>query len=394
MTLSVSILKEVAPHEARVAATPKTIKKMCDMGLRVTVQKDAGLAASYTDEAYVAAGATIAATAAAAVKDADFIMVVQATPDTAKLAGKGCIYIGLLSPYNRPDVLAVLAQAGATAMALEFVPRTTRAQSMDVLSSQANLAGYRAVLEATAHYTRGMPMMMTAAGTIAPARVFIMGAGVAGLQAIATARRLGAVVAATDVRLAAKEQVQSLGGTFVMVEDDETKQSETSGGYAREMSDAYRAKQTALIAETITKQDIVITTALIPGRPAPTLITAEMVKSMKPGSVIIDMAIEQGGNCALSKPDTIVTINGVKIIAPANLPSLVATDAAALYAQNIVTLMGLLVKNGEHVAGAADDDIVAAITLVKGGQIVHPSFAGVTVPKPSTAKPSVKGKKK
>ncbi len=384
MTLSVSILKDVAPHEARVAATPKTVKKMIDLGLRVTIEKGAGLAASYPDSAYTDVGAHIAPDAAAAAKGADYILVVQGTQQTAKLAGKGSTYIGLLSPYNKPEVLTTLADAGATGMALEFVPRTTRAQAMDVLSSQANLAGYRAVLEATSHYTRGMPMMMTAAGTIAPARVFIMGAGVAGLQAIATARRLGAVVAATDVRLAAKEQVKSLGATFVMVEDDETKQAETSGGYAKEMSDAYRAKQAALIAETIAKQDIVITTALIPGRPAPKLVTAAMVKSMKPGSVIIDMAIEQGGNCEASQAGKVVDVNGVKVVAPPNLPSLVATDASALYAQNMVTLMGLLVKNGEKLASAAEDDIVKAITMTSGGQIVHPNFTGLAAPAPAT----------
>ena len=390
MTLSVAILKENTLHEARVAATPKTVKKMIDLGLRVTIEKDAGLAASFPDNLYKEAGATIAPDAANAAKGADYILVVQATAQTAALTGKGSTYIGLLAPYNKPEVLAKLADTGATGMALEFVPRTTRAQAMDVLSSQANLAGYRAVLEATAHYTRGMPMMMTAAGTIAPARVFIMGAGVAGLQAIATARRLGAVVAATDVRLAAKEQVKSLGATFVMVEDEETQQAETSGGYAKEMSEAYRAKQAALIAETIAKQDIVITTALIPGRPAPKLVSAAMVASMKPGSVIIDMAIEQGGNCELSQAGKVVDSNGVKIIAPPNLPSLVATDSSALYAQNVVTLMGLLVKNGEKLASAAEDDIVKAITMTAGGQITHPAFANAAPPAKPTAN---KGKK-
>jgi H+-translocating NAD(P) transhydrogenase subunit alpha len=286
------------------------------------------------------------------------------------------VLIASLSALTGRDEVAAYASAGITAFAMELVPRISRAQSMDVISSQANLAGYRAVLEAAHEYGRAFPMMMTAAGTVAPARVFVMGVGVAGLQAIATARRLGAVVSATDVRPATKEQVQSLGAKFVMVEDEETKAAETAGGYAREMSDAYRKKQAALIGETIAKQDIVITTALIPGRKAPVLVSEEMVATMKPGAVIVDLAVEQGGNCPLSEPDRIVTTaNGVRILGYANLPSRIAVDASALYAKNLLNFLTPLVEKG----GAAlkidtADEIVAGTLVTQGGAVVHPQL--------------------
>lgn len=259
-------------------------------------------------------------------------------------------------------------------MAMELVPRITRAQAMDVLSSQSNLAGYKAVLDAAAHFSRVFPMMMTAAGTIAPARVFVMGAGVAGLQAIATARRLGAVVSATDVRAVAKEQVESLGASFVWVESDEMKNSETSGGYAKEMSEDFKAKQAKLVSDHITRQDIVITTALIPGKPAPVLISADMVKSMKPGSIIVDLAVEQGGNCPLSKPGEVVTVDGVQIIGFKNVPSRLATDASALYSRNILNLVSLLITKEGTLSVNMEDDILKGIVLTKDGQIVHPNF--------------------
>lgn len=378
MSLTIAILKETAPHERRVAAIPETVKKYIALGCTVRVQKEAGLEASYTDNMYKDAGAELADDAAACVKDADIVLSVQA-PESATLSHikKGALLAGILSPYNNAALIKDLAAKGINAFAMELVPRITRAQAMDVLSSQSNLAGYKAVLDAAEYFTRGFPMMMTAAGTIPPAKVFIMGAGVAGLQAIATARRLGGVVSATDVRMAAKEQVQSLGANFIMVEDEETKAAETSGGYAKEMSDAYKAKQAALIEETIAKQDIVITTALIPGRPAPRLITAKMVESMKPGAVIVDLAVEQGGNCELSEAGKIVRKNGVSIIGHINVPSRLATDSSALYARNLLNLMNLIIdKETKALAINWDDDIVKGIALTHDGALVHPQFGG------------------
>ena len=288
---------------------------------------------------------------------------------------RGALLIAILSPYADPNAIQQYAAAGVTAMALEFVPRITRAQSMDVLSSQSNLAGYRAVLEAVNVYDRAMPMMMTAAGTIAPARVMVLGAGVAGLQAIATAKRLGAIVSATDVRAASKEQVESLGGKFVMVESDEVANAETAGGYAKEMSDDYKRRQAELVAETLKKQDIAICTALIPGRKAPTLINDEMVHSMRPGSVIVDLAAEQGGNCTLTKPGEIVEINGVTIIGLFNIPSRLSADASALYAKNLLNFLTPLVSAEEKALNINwQDEIVAATTLTRDGQVVHPNF--------------------
>jgi NAD(P) transhydrogenase subunit alpha len=375
--MKLAIPKERRPGEARVAATPDTVKKLKQLGLDVTVEADAGVAAAIPDSAFAAVGATIAPDERSALADADVVFKVQRPlPEEVGLMKKGAVLIAGLSALTTRDEVRAYASAGLTAFAMELVPRISRAQSMDILSSQANLAGYRAVLEAAHEYGHAFPMMMTAAGTVAPARVFVMGVGVAGLQAIATARRLGAVVSATDVRPATKEQVESLGAKFVMVEDEETKAAETSGGYAREMSDAYKQKQAALIAETITKQNIVVTTALIPGRKAPVLVSEEMVATMKPGSVIVDLAVEQGGNCPLSKLDRIVTTpNGVKIVGYGNLPSRIAVDASALYAKNLLNFITPLIeKGGGAMKIDTSDEIVAGTLVTKDGAIVHPQL--------------------
>ena len=316
--MKIAIPRERRPDELRVAASPETVKKLIGLGLEVVVETGAGAGASFTDQAYEEAGASIAKDAKSTLAGAEIVIKVRGpmvggATDELKHLAKGMILAAILDPFRSDKEIAALAKAGVTAFAMDLVPRITRAQSMDVLSSQANLAGYKAVLDGAAEYGRAFPMMMTAAGRIQPAAALVMGAGVAGLQAIATARRLGAVVSATDVRPAAKEQVESLGGKFVAVENEEFRQAETAGGYAKEMSDDYKRQQAELIAETIKTQDIVVTTALIPGRPAPELISAEMVASMKPGSVIVDLAVENGGNCALSEPGkVVVTENGVK----------------------------------------------------------------------------------
>ncbi|GAB4150590.1 MAG: Re/Si-specific NAD(P)(+) transhydrogenase subunit alpha [Sphingomonadales bacterium] len=374
--MKIAVLKERRAGERRVAATPDTVKKLIGLGAEIRVESGAGAGANIPDAAYEEAGAAIAGDAAAALDGATIALKVQG-PDADELApyAKDQIVIGILNPHGARDLIKAYANQGLTSFAMEFMPRITRAQSMDVLSSQSNLAGYKAVLDAAAEYGRALPMMMTAAGTIAAARVFIMGAGVAGLQAVATAKRLGAIVSATDVRLAAKEQVESLGGKFVMVEDDEAKQAETAGGYAKEMSDAYKQKQAALVAETIKKQDIVITTALIPGRPAPRLITAEMVRSMKPGSVIVDLAVEQGGNVEGSKPGEIVEVDGVKIVGHINVPSRLAADASALYAKNLVNFLTPLVDaEAKTLKIDWDDEIVKGVLVTKDGGIVHPTL--------------------
>lgn len=373
MAVKIAVLKETAEFEARVATTPEMVKKYIAKGFAVTVVSGAGTPASYPDSDYESAGATLAADNNKAAKDADIVLCVS-SPATLPDMKKNAMLIGLLSPYGDKSKIETYAKENVTAIAMELVPRITRAQAMDVLSSQSNLAGYKAVLDAAANFTRAFPMMMTAAGTVPPARVFVMGAGVAGLQAIATAKRLGAIVSATDVRPAAKEQVQSLGASFVMVESDEVKQAETAGGYAKEMSDDFKQKQAKLVAETLIKQDIVITTALIPGRPAPKLITEEMVKSMKPGSVIVDLAVEMGGNCALSKAGEIVDVGGVKIMGLRNIPSRIATDSSALYARNLFNLIGILVDKEGNIALNMDDDIVKSTVLTKDGQIIHPNF--------------------
>ena len=380
--MKISIPRERRAHERRVAATPETVKKFVALGIDVAVETGAGEASRITDAAYEAAGAKIIGDLAQLLADADIVLKVQRPilageggPDELALMKRGALLIAILSPYADPNAIQQYATAGVTAMALEFVPRITRAQSMDVLSSQSNLAGYRAVFEAVNVYDRAMPMMMTAAGTIAPARVMVLGAGVAGLQAIATAKRLGAIVSATDVRAASKEQVESLGGKFVMVESEEVANAETAGGYAKEMSDDYKRRQAELVAETLKKQDIAICTALIPGRKAPTLNNDEMVHSMRPGSVIVDLAAEQGGNCTLTKPGEVIEINGVTIIGLFNIPSRLSADASALYAKNLLNFLTPLVNAEEKALNINwQDEIVAAATLTRDGQVVHPNF--------------------
>jgi len=376
--MKLAILKERRDGETRVAATVETVKKLKGLGLEVTVETGAGARARVSDADYLAAGATIAPDMASALAGADIVLKVRG-PEADEIAAmkKGAVLAALLSPYTEKDTAAKLAAQGVTAFAMEFIPRISRAQSMDVLSSQANLAGYKAVLDAAATFGRAMPMMMTAAGTIAPARVFIMGVGVAGLQAIATARRLGAIVSATDVRPATKEQVESLGATFVAVIDDEFKQAETAAGYAKPMSAEYQAKQAALVAEHIKKQDIVITTALIPGRKAPVLVTAEMIATMKPGSVIVDLAAEQGGNTPLTKPNEVYETNGVTIMGHTNLPARLAVDTSSLYARNLFNFVALIVdKKTGQLALNWDDEIVKGAGLTRDGEIVHPSLKG------------------
>ncbi|MBW3558442.1 MAG: Re/Si-specific NAD(P)(+) transhydrogenase subunit alpha [Proteobacteria bacterium] len=376
MGARVAVLRERRGGETRAALTPETAKKLIAQGCSVVVESGAGLGSSLPDADYLGAGASIAPDPAAALDGADILLGVRA-PHSDMLAGlkPGAVIVGMLNPYAERAAVQALAERGATAFAMEFVPRITRAQAMDVLSSQANLAGYRAVIEAAAAYGKGMPMMMTAAGTVAAAKVFVMGAGVAGLQAIATARRLGGVVTATDVRPAAKEQVESLGAKFVAVQDEEFRSAETSGGYAREMSPEYQAKQAALVAEHVTKQDIVITTALIPGRPAPRLLSTEHVASMRPGSVVVDMAVEQGGNVAGSRPDeTVTTDGGVKLVGFTNLPARIAADATALYARNLLSFTGLLLKDGALTTDF-DDEILKAALVTRGGQVVHERLA-------------------
>ncbi len=379
--MKIGIPKERREHEHRVAATPDTVKKLIGLGFEVTVEKDAGAGASLLDPAYRAAGATIAADAAAALQDADIVLKVQRPlteaeggPDELSYMKAGAKLIGSLGAYANLEQVKAYADAKVDAFAMELLPRITRAQSMDVLSSQSNLAGYRAVLEACNVFGRGMPMMMTAAGTVAPARVLILGAGVAGLQAVATAKRLGAVVSAFDVRPAVKEQVESLGATFVEVESEETEAAETAGGYAKEMSEDYKRKQSELIHETLKKQDIVIPTALIPGKPAPVLITDAMVRDMKPGAIIVDLAIEVGGNCELSE-EGIVEVHGVTIVAYANLPSRIAEDASALYAKNLLNFLTPLVDaETKTLKLDPEDEIIQGTQLTQGGAIVHSAF--------------------
>lgn len=378
MSIKIAVPKSTAPHETRVAASPETVKKLCAAGCSVSIETGAGTDAAITDSMFKEAGAEIVKTAEASCKDASIILAVQApSEEEIALLPKGSLLVCQMNPYQNASLTEKLARAGVDVFAMELVPRITRAQAMDVLSSQANLAGYKAVIDASAHFARAFPMMMTAAGTVPPAKVFVMGAGVAGLQAIATAKRLGAVVSATDVRPAAKEQVQSLGGSFIAVEDEEFKQAETAGGYAKEMSEDYKKKQAALIEEHIARQDIVITTALIPGRPAPRLVSEEMIKSMKPGSVIVDLAAGQGGNAALSQPDKVVTKHGVTIIGYTNMPGRLAASASALYAKNLLNLLMLLIKDGKLEIDW-EDDIVKGIALTKDGSIIHPLFSSAS----------------
>ena len=377
MAATIAVVKERRTGETRVAATPESVKKLLGLGFAVVVETGAGLSSSFPDADYLAAGATVAPDAPTALKAADLVFKVRG-PEADEIAAlkPGALVVALLAPYAEKPAIEALAKAGATALAMEFIPRISRAQSMDALSSQSNLAGYRAVIEGAALYGRALPMMMTAAGTVAAAKVFIMGVGVAGLQAIATARRLGAVVTATDVRPATKEQVESLGAKFLAVEDEEFKNAQTAGGYAKEMSAEYQAKQAALLSEHLKKQDIVITTALIPGRPAPRLVSAEQVASMKPGSILVDLAVEQGGNVAGALKDQVVETGGVKIAGFSNLPASIAADASNLYARNLVNLSALFVDKDKAFAPQWDDEILQAAVVAKGGEIVHPGLKG------------------
>ncbi len=376
--MRIAVLDESGQGEPRVAASPETVKKYKALGATVAVQKGAGMQSGVVDAEFEAAGATIVSKAAEALKDADILLKVKRPTDAeAKALKKGAIAISIMDPYGNEAALKPLADAGVSAFAMEFMPRITRAQVMDVLSSQANLAGYRAVVDGAAIYGRALPMMMTAAGTVPAAKIFIMGVGVAGLQAIATARRLGAVVTATDVRPATKEQVESLGAKFLAVEDDEFRQAQTAGGYAKEMSKEYQAKQAELTASHIAKQDIVITTALIPGRPAPRLVTADMVASMKPGSVLVDLAVERGGNVEGAKlGEVVTTANGVKIAGFANMPGRMAATASSLYAKNLYAFLETMIDKGtKALAVNWDDELVKATLLTRDGAIVHPNFA-------------------
>ncbi len=373
----IAVTKERRAEETRVAATPESVKKLIAAGFSVIVESGAGLTASFADADYVAAGAQLVPNAAEAIQKADILFKVRA-PVEAEIAAlkPGTLVVALLNPHQDVAVVQALADKGALAFAMEFIPRITRAQVMDALSSQANLAGYRAVIEAAEAYGRAMPMMMTAAGTIAAAKVFIMGVGVAGLQAIATARRLGAVVTATDVRPATKEQVESLGAKFLAVEDDEFRNAQTAGGYAKPMSADYQAKQAELVSTHISKQDIVITTALIPGRPAPRLVSAAQVASMKAGSIIVDLAVEQGGNVeGVKLGETTVTDNGVHILGTPNLPGRIAADASSLYARNLLAFAGLLLTKEGALAPDLEDEILKAALLTRDGQIVHPALS-------------------
>ncbi len=377
MAVVIACTRERRGEDPRVAITPETAKKLVDAGAQVRIEAGAGAGSAIPDETYREAGASVVKDVRAALDGADVLFKVRG-PTAAEIAAlkPGAVVAAMLDAYREKDTVQALAKGKITSFAMEFVPRITRAQVMDVLSSQANLAGYRAVIEAAHAYSRGFPMMMTAAGTVAAAKVFVMGAGVAGLQAIATARRLGAVVTATDVRPASKEQVESLGAKFIAVEDEEFKAAETAGGYAKQMSADYMAKQAELTANHIVKQDVVITTALIPGRAAPRLVTAAHVASMKPGSVIVDLAVEAGGNVEGSKPDQIVTTsNGVKIVGWASLPGRIAADASALYARNLQAFSGLLIKDGA-LAVDLEDEILKAAVVTHGGEVVHEGVKG------------------
>jgi NAD(P) transhydrogenase subunit alpha len=384
--VKIAVLKERRPAEARVAASPDTVKKMVAQGWQVAVEAGAGLGAAFTDQAYADAGAALSSDPSLVVFGADVVLKVQrpfgpgeGALDEIALMKPDTVLIGLLAPYAG-DHVQRYAAAGLTSFTMELVPRITRAQTMDVLSSQANLAGYKAVLDAAAEFGHAFPMMMTAAGTIPPARVLVLGAGVAGLQAIATARRLGAIVSAFDVRAVVKEQVESLGAVFIEVDAAAAQQAETAGGYAKEMSEDYRRRQADKIHETLKKQDIAICTALIPGRPAPRLITEAMVRDMKPGSVIVDLAAEQGGNCELSEHGQIVTKHGVRLVAHANVPSRVAADASALYARNLLAFLGLLVdKETKLLKLDRADEIIKATLLTTGSAVVHELFGGAVL---------------
>lgn len=384
--MRIAIPRETEAGEPRVAGTPDTVKRLKALGGDLVVEPGAGLASGILDSDFEAAGAIIAADA---VKGADVVLKVR-RPSAAELRSykPGAVVLATMDPYGNEAALAQMAAAGVAGFAMELMPRITRAQVMDVLSSQANLAGYRAVIDASSEFGRALPMMMTAAGTVPAAKIFVMGAGVAGLQAIATARRLGAVVTATDVRPAAKEQVESLGAKFVAVMDDEFKQAETAAGYAKPMSAEYQAKQAALVAEHIAKQDIVITTALIPGRAAPRLVTSAMVASMKPGSVLVDLAVERGGNVEGARVgETVVTPNGAKIVGHANVPGRLAATSSSLYAKNLFAFLEIMIdKASKSLVVPWDDELVKATLLTRDGAVVHPNFQNA--PPPPAADPA------
>jgi len=386
--MKIAVVRERTDGETRVAATPETVGKLIALGATVAVEKDAGAASRIPDADYKAAGAEVTASAEAALKGADIVLTVR-RPDAKQLGGiaKGALVIGTLDPYGHEADVAALAKAGVTAVAMEFMPRITRAQVMDVLSSQANLAGYQAVIDAAAQFDRALPMMMTAAGTVRPAKAFVMGAGVAGLQAIATAKRLGAVVSATDVRAAAGEQVESLGAKFIMTEA--LKDASGTGGYARELTKDEQAAQAELVAGHIAKQDIVITTALIPGRPAPKLVTKAMIESMAPGSVIVDLAAERGGNVELTQPGKVITHNGVTIIGYTNVQGRIPTTASQLYARNLLSFLETLIdKKEKRLAIDWDDELVKATVLTRDGAVVHPNFVNTATAAAPAAKPT------
>src|SRR5215470_11344562 len=385
--MKIAVPVEIDPAEPRVAATPDTVKKMAALGAEIAIEPGAGVRCGILDADYTAAGASIAADA---VKDADVVLKVRRpTAPELQRYKKGALVFAIMDPYGNEAALKEMANAGVVGFAMELMPRITRAQVMDVLSSQANLAGYRAVIDGAAEFGRAFPMMMTAAGTVPAAKVFVMGVGVAGLQAIATARRLGGIVTATDVRPAVKEQVASLGAKFIAVEDEEFKQAETAGGYAKEMSDAYKKKQAELIAEHIKGQDIIITTALIPGRPAPKLISKQMIESMKPGSIIVDLATERGGNTELTQPGGIVEHNGVRIFGRLNLPGTVPVNASSLYARNLQAFIEPLIdKQTKNLAINWDDELVKGTLIARDGGIVNAIIAERLGAKPDTAAPA------
>ena len=392
MAQTLFIPKEIDANEPRVGGSVETVKKLVGLGFTVIVEAGAGTASRIPDREFEAAGATIGKTTD--IKGADVVLKVR-RPTSAEIKSykQGAVVIAMLDPYGNDAAVKELADAGVTAFTMEFMPRITRAQVMDVLSSQANLAGYQAVVDAAEEYDRALPMMMTAAGTVPAAKVFIMGVGVAGLQAIATARRLGAVVTATDVRPAVKEQVASLGAKFLAVEDEEFKAAETAGGYAKEMSKEYQAKQAALVNDHIAKQDIVITTALIPGRPAPRLVTREMYSRMRPGSVIVDLAVERGGNVEGAVAGKIIEVDGIKIVGHLNVAGRIAATASQLYAKNLVAFFETLVdKETKTVKINFDDELVKATVLTHGGKVVHPNFASAaaTPAAAPAAKPAAK----
>jgi NAD(P) transhydrogenase subunit alpha len=385
--MKVAVIKERRAYERRVAVSPDTVRRMVGMGLEVVAESGAGDGACFGDAALAAAGASLVADPAAALGDADVVLKVQrplidgeAGIDELKHLKRGAVLIGLLQPAQNPAEIEAYARAGISAFAMELLPRITRAQAMDVLSSQANLAGYKAVLDAAAEFGRAFPMMMTAAGTIKAARVLVMGAGVAGLQAIATARRLGAIVSATDVRAAAKEHVESLGAAFITVDETAARSAETAEGYAREMDEDYQRRQREKITEALRRTDIAICTALVPGRRAPVLLTEAMIAELAPGSVIVDLAVEAGGNVEGSRPDEIVTTpNRVKIVGHRNMPSRIATDASQLYARNLLSFLTLLIDKDRRIKIDTADEIIKATLLTGNGAVVNPALAPSTV---------------